>query len=68
MFYRNKLHSRTKWYSSSNKLQNKQFPSLNGVGFGFNHLPDSILSVCEDTLNLVILYLNFEMFDIFKKG
>ena len=49
-------------------LQNnyQQFLSLSGVGFGFDHLPDSILSLCEDTLNLVILYLNFEMFNIFK--
>jgi len=57
-----KLHSRTKWYPSSNKLQNKQFLSLSGVGFGFDHLPDLILSLCEDTL----IHLNYDMFNIFR--
>jgi len=35
-------------------------------GFGVDHLPDSILNLCEDTLNLVILYLNFEILNIYK--
>jgi len=32
----------------------------------FDHLPNLKLSLCKDTLNLVLLYLNFEMFNIFK--